>query len=184
MVRFIELSHALAKLPPTDSALGTRIDSAFQGLRDGADLTRIPLAAVAALPALVVDAPIPPRQIELRLDETAVRDRAVLVRTGWDEHWGRKSYREPGPFLSPASVDLLVRGGAALLGLDFATVDDPAEPGDSGRTRLLEAGILIVEDLCNLRALPRDGFRFFAVPPLLVEGTSFPVRAFAELTAA
>jgi kynurenine formamidase len=45
----------------------------------------------------------------------------------------------------------------------------------------LGADIPIVEHLTNLGALPDDGFRFFAVPPRIVRGASFPVRAFAEL---
>jgi kynurenine formamidase len=48
-------------------------------------------------------------------------------------------------------------------------------------TRLLGAGILIVEHMANLGALPRDGFRFYAVPLRIVRGASFPVRAFAEV---
>lgn len=47
--------------------------------------------------------------------------------------------------------------------------------------RLLEAGILIVEHLCNLQTLPRSGFRFFAPVLQIRGGASFPVRAFAEL---
>jgi kynurenine formamidase len=45
----------------------------------------------------------------------------------------------------------------------------------------LAEGILIVEHLCNLSALPRTGFRFSAVPLRIVRGASFPVRAFAEI---
>jgi kynurenine formamidase len=55
-------------------------------------------------------------------------------------------------------------------------MQDPARPA---HTILLRAGIPIVEHLTNLAALPRDGFRFFAVPPAIEGGTSFPVRAFA-----
>jgi hypothetical protein len=40
------------------------------------------------------------------------------------------------------------------------------------------------EHLCNLRGLPRDGFRFFAIPLRIAGGASFPVRAFAELASA
>jgi arylformamidase len=38
-----------------------------------------------------------------------------------------------------------------------------------------------VERLRGLDELPREGFRFFAVPPRVVRGASFPVRAFAEI---
>jgi kynurenine formamidase len=43
---------------------------------------------------------------------------------------------------------------------------------------LLEAEIPIVEHLCNLEALPDEGFMFFAVPVKVKKFGSFPVRAF------
>ncbi|MGH2677826.1 MAG: hypothetical protein ACRDHB_05650 [Actinomycetota bacterium] len=66
------------------------------------------------------------------------------------------------------------------MGVDFNNVDDTTDPARPAHTRLLGAGIPIVEHLTNLVALPDDGFRFFAVPPRIVRGASFPVRAFAE----
>ena len=39
----------------------------------------------------------------------------------------------------------------------------------------------VVEHLADLDRLPLDGFRFTAVPPRIVKGASFPVRAFAEI---
>jgi len=41
--------------------------------------------------------------------------------------------------------------------------------------------VLVIANLCNLSALPTDGFRFFAVPPRIAGGVAIPVRAFAEL---
>lgn len=60
-------------------------------------------------------------------------------------------------------------------------VDDTTDPARPAHTKLLGAGIPIVEHMTGLSGLPRDGFRFTAVPPPLVKGASFPVRAFAEL---
>jgi arylformamidase len=48
-------------------------------------------------------------------------------------------------------------------------------------TALLAARIPIVEHLTRLDALPRAGFRFFAVPVKVRGLGSFPVRAFAVL---
>ena len=79
------------------------------------------------------------------------------------------------------TLDLLIENGATLLGVDFNNVDDMTDPVRPAHTRLLEAGIPIVEHLRGLDALPREGFRFFAVPPRIKGGASFPVRAFAEL---
>jgi kynurenine formamidase len=57
-------------------------------------------------------------------------------------------------------------------------VRDLARPA---HTRLLAAAIPIVENLAFLERLPRTGFRFTAVPPKVVGGSNFPVRAFAEV---
>jgi len=70
------------------------------------------------------------------------------------------------------------------VGIDTWNVDDVGDPSRPAHTRLLAAGVLIVENLCNLHALPSDGFRFYAVPPRVARGASFPVRAFAELAGA
>jgi kynurenine formamidase len=105
----------------------------------------------------------------------------VLFRTGWDQRWGKDSYWEPGPYLSEEVIDLLVRSKAALAGVDFWNVDNTMDPARPAHTRLLASEILIVEHLCHLSVLPRTGFRFYAVPPRVVKGASFPVRAFAEM---
>jgi kynurenine formamidase len=183
-VRFLELGHVLDKNPPVVEVRGhvaTCLHAPFHRFEDGDDLSRIPLAAVAGIPGIVVDASAQPGALTLELDEEAVRDRAVLIRTGWDERWGTARYWEPGPYLGLETLDLLLSGGSALVGVDFWNVDDTADLASQARTRLLRAGVLVVEHLCNLRGLPGEGFRFFAVPLRIAGGASFPVRAFAEL---
>jgi arylformamidase len=160
---------------------GTYVDAPFHRHRDRADLAGIPLERLAGLPRIVVDGPITPIAVDVMLGPDEVQGRAVLVRTGWDRRWPDDAYWEPGPFLSAGSLDRLIDGGAAIVGVDFTNVDDTSDPARPAHTRLLAAGIPIVEHLRGLEALPRDGFRFFAVPPRIVRGASFPVRAFAEL---
>ena len=160
---------------------GTYLDSPFHRYRDGADLSRIPLESIAGLPGVVVDAPAVAGPISFQCGEAELRGRAVLIRTGWDVRWGTDGYWEPGPYLGAGAIDLLVRSQAALVGVDFWNVDDTADPSRPAHTRFLARGIPIVEHMANLVGLPRTGFRFYAVPPPLVGGASFPVRAFAEI---
>jgi arylformamidase len=159
---------------------GTYLDSPFHRYRDGADLSSISLDRIAGLPAIVVDAPAEHRPIQFELDEGAA-GRAVLVRTGWDRRWGTEAYWEPGPFFSKQGAEMLARLGPALVGVDFANVDDTGDPARPAHTVLLGAGVIIVEHLTGLGALPPTGFTFSAVPPRIVRGASFPVRAFAEV---
>jgi arylformamidase len=160
---------------------GTYLDAPFHRHREAADLAALPLERVADLPGIVVDAPDANAPVEIDLEPDRIQGRAVLVRTGWDGRWGTDAYWEPDPYLSAATLDALIQGGAALVGVDFNNVDDTTDPARPAHTRLLGADIPIVEHLTNLGALPDDGFRFFAVPPRIVRGASFPVRAFAEL---
>ena len=161
---------------------GTYIDSPFHSYRDGLDLSELPLHRLAGVPGVVLrPAAGSPRALVLQAREQDLRGRAVLVQTGWDRRWGSSSYWEPGPFLAHETVDLFVRSEPALVGVDFWNVDDTSDPARPAHTRLLAEGIPIVEHLCHLDALPASGFRFFALPLRLVGGSSFPVRAVAEL---
>lgn len=162
--------------------VGTYLDSPFHRFPDGADLSQVPLELLAGVPGIVLDAGISPdRSITLDAGRPELRGRAVLVRTGWDRRWGTDGYWEPGPYLAKQSIDLLLDCGAALVGVDFPNVDDTTDPARPVHTRLLAAGIPIVEHLCNLSVLPRTGFKFYAVPLRIRRGASFPVRAFAEI---
>ena len=160
---------------------GTYVDTPFHRFRDGDDLAAVPVDRWAGLPGVVVEADAEVGPVDVALGPDEIRGRAVLLRTGWDERWPGDSYWEPDPFLSPGAIDALLAGPAALVGVDFSNVDDTTDPTRPAHTRLLEAGVLIVERLTGLGQLPRQGFRFWAVPPRVVRGASFPVRAFAEL---
>ncbi len=161
---------------------GTYLDSPFHRYPDSSDLSQLPLEKIAKLPGVVFDARTAEgRSVGLEAAEAELSGHAVLIRTGWDERWGTERYWEPGPYLSASTIELLLRSSAALVGVDFWNVDNTEDPERPAHTRLLRAGILIVENLANLFALPRRGFRFSAVPPAIRRGASFPVRAFAEM---
>ena len=160
---------------------GTYIDSPFHRYAGAEDLSELPLASIANLEGLVLRAT---RVTGSRIDAGAfssmdVKDKAVLVHTGWAEHWRTEAYGHGHPFLSEDAARWLVEAGAALVGIDSLNIDDTADGRRPAHSTLLENRIPIVEHLCNLEALPDSGFRFFAVPPRIKGLGSFPVRAFA-----
>jgi len=114
-------------------------------------------------------------------DGIEVEGRAVLVCTGWDEHWGTPPYLSDNPFLTEATARHLVDSGAALIGIDSLNVDSLADPARPAHTAILAAGIPLVEHLTGLGQLPPVGWRFFAVPPRIRGMATFPIRAFALL---
>ena len=157
---------------------GTYVDAPFHRHPDGADLAGLPLDKLANLPGVLVpvlrQGGIGPEAF----DGADVRGKAVLVRTDWARRWGGDYFRS-GPFLTADACRRLVAAGAALVGIDCANIDDMTDPARPAHTILLDAGIPIVEHLCALDQVPGGDFRFFAVPPAITGGTSFPVRAFA-----
>jgi kynurenine formamidase len=165
----------------TPTNIGTYLDSPFHRYPDRADLSQVPLERVAGLPGVVLDGDGSTRAFYCAVEARKLAGRAVLVRTGWDRKWGTDDYWAPGPYLSQDFVERCLGAGAVLVGVDFWNADDTEDASRPVHTRLLEAGILIVEHLCGLDQLPESGFKFYAVPLRIVRGASFPVRAFAEL---
>ncbi len=162
---------------------GTYLDSPFHRYADGKDLAELDLTVLADLAGLVIRAA---DRTERAIDPTLftpfdVRDKAVLVHTGWDKHWRTDRYFEGHPFLTADAAQYLVDSGARLVGIDSYNIDDTADGRRPVHTRLLKADIPIVEHLCNLQSLPDSGFRFFAVPVKIKGFGTFPVRAFARL---
>jgi arylformamidase len=129
----------------------------------------------------VLDHTGPDRRFTPDAQPGELRGRAVLLRTGWAGRWGSDDYWAKGPFLAGALLDRLVAERAALVGIDIWNIDDTDDLTRPAHTKLLAAGIPIVENLADLSDLPSDGFRFTAVPPRVVGGSNFPVRAFAEV---
>jgi kynurenine formamidase len=159
---------------------GTYIDAPFHRYEEGYDLSRLDLASVANLDALVFHADPATRVITPDLFQgKKVKGTAVLIHTGWDRHWATEQYFEDHPFLTRESAEYLKSGGAALVGIDSLNIDDNTDGTRPAHTILLGADIPIVEHLCNLGSLPEIEFEFFAVPAPVKGMGSFPVRAFA-----
>ena len=160
---------------------GTYLDTPFHRYADGDDLAALRLEQVCDLPGVVVRvAAGSARAIDAAaFSSVDVRGRAVLVHTGWDAHWRSDRYFRGHPFLTRTAAEHLRDAGAALVGIDSLNIDDTDDGTRPVHTVLLGAGIPIVEHLTGLSALPREGFRFSAVPPKVVGMGTFPVRAHA-----
>lgn len=159
---------------------GTYIDSPFHRYPDGKDLSQLPLSSLANLEGMVIRVQRGRREIgTTSFKDRHLKGKAVLLHTGWDRHWGTESYFEGHPFLTEEAAAYLAMEGAALVGIDSLNIDDTSGGRRPAHSILLGAEIPVVEHMCNLGALPDDGFRFFAVPVKVSGFASFPVRAFA-----
>lgn len=150
---------------------GTYLDTPFHRFDAGFDLAELPLEACADLPGLCV---------ETLGEDVEFAGKAVLFHTGWDRYWGTERYGDTDhPYLTEATVERLVEGGAALVGIDSVNIDDTRGDLRPAHTGLLAAGIPVVEHLTGLADLVGAEFRFSAVPPKVSGFGTFPVRAYA-----
>lgn len=162
---------------------GTYLDTPYHRYADGHDLADLPLARVADCDGVVVRVE---GAVERAIDWTAfaaveVRDKAVLVHTGWDRHWRTDQYFENHPHLTERAAEYLRDAGARLVGIDSFNIDNVSENTRPVHSVLLAAGIPIIEHMTRLSELPASGFRFSAVPPKVRRMGTFPVRPWAIL---
>jgi arylformamidase len=163
---------------------GTYVDVPFHFYEDGKDLSEVGVESVADLPGLYIDAT---HRTGRAVDPSFfagqdLRGRAVLVHTGWDQHFGTDAYGVDGPFLPADSVQLLIDAGVALVGIDSVNIDDMGDMTRPAHCGLLRSGIPIVEHLTGLGQLQgHRAFHFTAAPPKFTALGTFPVRAFARM---
>lgn len=162
---------------------GTYIDCPFHRYENGKDMSEIGLECFADLEAIVIRVPhTKTKEITAEyLRNYEIRNRAVLIHTGWDEHWNTENYYENNPYLTKQAAEYLRDCSVKLVGIDSHNIDNTNGKSRPVHTTLLGAEILIVEHLCNLYLLPEEGFTFSAIPPKFKGVGTFPVRAFAKL---
>ncbi len=162
---------------------GTYLDTPYHRYEDGYDLEGLSLDHVSGVPGVAIKLRgHAGRVIDWTLFAAVdVTGKAVLVETGWSDHWATDAYFEGHPFLTEKAAGYLRDQGAVLVGIDSLNIDDTTGGERPVHSVLLAAGIPIVEHMTNLSALPEDGFTFFAAPPKVRGMGTFPVRAHARL---
>ena len=103
----------------------------------------------------------------------------VLFDTGWDRHWGTERYYREWSYLSPDLAELLASSGLKGVGLDTPSLD-PFD-GQKAHDICAPAGLINLENLANLGALPARDFTLLALPLKLKDTEASPVRAMAMI---
>ena len=121
---------------------------------------------------------------EIRHGEIGEGD-IVLFNYGWERRWStshgveHQPYLHGNPGLSEGAARLLVDRGVKLVGADTPTIDSDADPEENAHRILLPAGVLILENACNLGGLPPRSAFFIGLSLKIGDGTGCPVRAIA-----
>ena len=161
---------------------GTYIDSPFHRYANGKDLSELSLSTIADLEGIVfrVDPQRTSHGPEI-FGDINVRGKAVLVHTGWAQHWRTDQYFEGHPHLTEKAAIWLRDAGATLVGIDSYNIDATSTGKRPVHSVLLGADIPIVEHMCGLEQIPECGFKFNAVPVKVKKFGTFPVRAYAVI---
>lgn len=165
------------------SNTGTYLDCPFHRFENGKDLSEVGLECFTDLEAIVIRVPYSETLeiTEVHLRNYEIRNKAVLIHTGWDKHWNTEMYYEDHPYLTKEAAEYLRDCFVKLVGIDSHNIDNTNMNSRPVHTTLLGAEILIVEHLCNLYLLSEDDFTFSAVPPKFKGVGTFPVRAMAKM---
>ena len=172
------------------SHTGTHLDAPAHMVPGGRRLDDFPLehfvgrACLLDVTDLSPGEPIGPERLSAFGDELS-RAEYLLVRTGWAARWGEPEYFEEIPVFGAAAAGRLAglaeaNGGRLRgVGLDVCSVDPVGAEAFPIHHALLGAGLVIVENLADLSALPPGGFAFHCPPLPLVDADGAPCRAWA-----
>ena len=182
---------------------GTHIDAPFHFSQGGESVAEIPIERLIG-PAVVIDiaakAAADP-DYTLKPDDVTAwealhgeipRGAIVLLRTGWSSRWpDKRAYLgddTPGdashlhfPSYGAEAARLLVERGAAVLGVDTASVDHGPSKDFLVHRVLGAANVVGLENLTNLDRLPSTGAWVLALPIKLAHGSGAPTRVVALL---
>jgi arylformamidase len=173
---------------------GAHIDSPLHVFKDGITTAEISLDRVIG-EAISIDLSFAGANHKITIDDLkrggadrVKKNDIVLLRTDWtDKMYGKwPDYFTQSPFFPPESAEWLVAKGPKSIGFDFfeeycARLPDFTSEDFPMHRVILGAGIVIMEGITNLGALPRRRVAFYA-PFYKIEGTEgAPARFFAKI---
>ncbi|HZD36575.1 MAG TPA: cyclase family protein [Nitrososphaeraceae archaeon] len=138
-------------------------------------------------PALLVHVPKAANELitpsDLRDIENIDQGISIIFRTGWLHRMiAKRDYMISNPGLSVATAKFLAEKKVNAVGIDGPSIDIGSDRHFSTHKTLLDKGILIVENLCNLESLQhKDNFTLLINPLKLKGASGSPVRALAIL---
>ena len=167
------------------SHIGTHMDAPAHVFPGGTTLDAFPAAQFVGK-ALTVDCTHVPAggRIGMECIDKALADQAdfLLLRTGWDTHWGSPAYFGDYPVISPELANYLLASGKKGVGLDTLGADPLADEQLTLHKKLLAQGsFVILENLCHLEQCGHELFTLCALPLQYAHADGAPARVIAML---
>jgi len=165
------------------SHTGTHVDAPAHILSGSRTLDQLPVETFCANAFLLRCTRAGMARIDrkdLQPHADAIRESGfVVIYTGWSRYWGTERYFSGYPVLTPDAARWLAQQGLKGVAMDTLSAD-PADAVDlTIHTILLGAGLVIVENLTNLEAVPVPTFLFAGFPMKIRNADGSPVRAVA-----
>lgn len=165
-----------------DSHLGTHLDVPRHINVGGEGLERIELGKLIG-PALVFDMTAKGDGGEILPEDFGARGEAIepgsriLLRTGWQRHFGSPQFFEGFPGVALATARWLVTKGIVLLGVETPSV----HPKDHLEVHhaLIDQGVVVVEALANLDRLHQERLEIICLPLKIRDCDGSPCRVVA-----
>lgn len=164
------------------SHMGTHIDAPFHILKNGKSLNDYALDHFtgSAICIKVEDQKMIGLESFISHQERIENHDFLLIQTGWSSKWNAHDYMTEYPALSNALCEWLAQRCLKGLGIDMPSVDPPTSEKLPNHHHLLENDVLIIENLTNLKTLPRSTFEFFVFPLKFERMDGGQVRACAR----
>jgi arylformamidase len=162
---------------------GTHVDTPVHKLPGAASISELGIAPFISEKNVVIDA----RGLEGEIDAAFIAKNAemisgrecVIFRSGWADKFGTDGFFNGFPALCEDAAPALKKLGVRIVGLETPSVNPVRHA--SVHDAYLREGMIIVEALANVGALPQTDFSFYAAPLKLKGRDGSPVRAFATV---
>lgn len=168
--------------------IGTHADAPRHFVPQGKGIDQVPLDVLVGPAKIMNFIPCRPLQ-EIDVPDLEARlggkvPSRIILRTDWSEHFGQMPFYTQYPFLSENAAKWLVEKGVRLIAMDTPSPDNPAHsrgtPKDSPNHKvLLGAAVVLVEYVCNLKALASSEVELIVLPLKLKDCDGSPVRCIA-----
>ncbi len=169
--------HATVSRLSMGSHTGTHIDAPAHFVRDGIDVSRLPLEIMVG-PARVIqikdhDAI---KEDELKTHGISRGERVLFKTRNSVDAWRSAKFVEDFVHLTEPAADYLVRVGVRVVGVDYLSVGAYRGGGAAVHETLLRHGVWIIEGL-NLSQVEEGTYDLVCLPLKIENGDGSPARA-------
>lgn len=114
------------------------------------------------------------------IKDALLRSDFLIIRTGYEDKWENDEYFYGYPTLTKDACELILECGIKGLGVDAISIDPACERLVNHELLLSKKdGFVIVENLCNLDAIPKCEFDIMIMPLKFLNADGAPSRVVA-----